>query len=307
MINSKDQIEIGKYLSGNLNADERKVFENKLSTNDDFKTLFTEYHEIWLLTNQLNYPTSSTEQAWDSFQQKVKAPKKKLGFDWLKVAASITLLAAFTFVIWFVFSDKAVTYSEANVEFFLNDNSGITLDKNSQLKVGTEFGEELREVSLDGQAFFDIEKSNKPFVVTTNNGTVTVLGTEFSIHTSANGFDLVELYEGSVRYESAGETYVLKPGQQLTLTNSKLDVSSISNKSFTWQGSQEIKCKNSPLAYILSQIELNYGVQYNVRSRFLEDRYTVNLPKDNLETCLKVLSQISDKKFILKNNVIVLK
>lgn len=299
--------DIAKYLSGNLSAEEEKAFLNALSSDESFAKEFETYKEVWELTNQLEFANADTDIAWQNLQQEVKAPRKILGFDWLKVAASITLLAAFSVgIVWFVFTAKDLTYTEANQGIELQDQSMVTLNKGSELKVFKEFNKRSREVYLNGEAYFDIEKSTKPFIVHTENGNVQVLGTEFSVYSEDEGFIQVELYEGKVLYTNTKDEIILKPGERLVI-NDAAYIEPIEAKTGVRWNEKEIVCNNSTLNYILGQLSLHYGVEYKVGQRFLKQHYTVVLPTQNLNACLQTLSQISDKNFVLKDNTILIK
>jgi transmembrane sensor len=299
--------DIARYLSGNLSEQEEKAFLDAVSSNENLAKELEAYKAVWELTNQLDFADAATDDAWQNLQQEVKAPRKILGFDWLKVAASITLLAAFSVgIVWFVFTSKELTYTSANQGIELKDQSLVTLNKGSELKVHKEFNKRTREVYLHGEAYFDIEKSKKPFIVHTENGEIQVLGTEFSVYSQDEGFIQVELYEGKVLYTNTQEEIILKPGQRLVINDASIIESIEPATGIRWN-KEEIVCKNSTLSYILGQLSMHYGVDYKIGQRFLKQHYTVVLPTQDLDACLQTLSQISDKNFVLKNNTILIK
>ncbi|MFK3870836.1 FecR family protein [Pseudoalteromonas rhizosphaerae] len=83
----------------------------------------------------------------------------------------------------------------------LDDNSEIILNTNSAIKVN--YTKQLREVVLlQGEARFNVAKnSERPFVVNTTQGTVTVTGTQFNISLYSDSAT-VSLFEGSVALTS---------------------------------------------------------------------------------------------------------
>ena len=306
MLNQRED-RIIRYLSGNLTDGENLAFEKELENDSSMKALFDEYNAIWQLTNQLNYPSEVTNQAWDGFQQYVKAPIRFLGFDWLKLAASILILAAFSVGIWYVTSFKSNTIATASSsqQEVLEDNTEVFLNANSSLVVDKNFNKNTREVWLTGEALFNVTKNSKPFIVHTTNGDITVLGTRFDVLTDENHQLLVaELYEGSIKYTSENVDLTLKPGERITNLGNIVRRTELTNKSKSWD--KEIACVDAPLAYILSELKLIYNVDFSIKNKHLKEHYTVNLPSDDLQSCLSILSTLSSKKFILKNNVIVL-
>jgi hypothetical protein len=53
-------------------------------------------------------------------------------------------------------------------------------------------------------------------------------------------------------------------------------------------------------------LKLNYALDYDVKSKFLKEHYTVNLPKDNIQACLQILNDIVGQNFALLDGRIVL-
>lgn len=103
----------------------------------------------------------------------------------------------------------------------LSDGSLVHLNSMSSLRYPVHFTGDVREVELSGEAFFDVSKSEAPFIVKTAGVDVRVLGTQFNV--SAYPDDLVTqttLMTGSVRIQTKeGGSIVLEPSQQAELDN----------------------------------------------------------------------------------------
>ncbi len=102
-----------------------------------------------------------------------------------------------------------------NCTLLLPDSTEVHLNAESRLTFPTHFEGSERRVKLLGEAYFKVKADRKkPFVVTTEDIDVTVLGTEFNVK-SYKGNSNVTLVKGSVcfskSHEEAKET--LKPGQ----------------------------------------------------------------------------------------------
>lgn len=101
----------------------------------------------------------------------------------------------------------------------LADSSEITLNHTSELSVDGTSNEASRRVTLEGEAFFRVRTSGSPFVVTTDVGTVRVLGTEFNVRVRGEKLE-VAVIRGSVRVaaDSAGleRAVVLRAGELTT-------------------------------------------------------------------------------------------
>lgn len=72
--------------------------------------------------------------------------------------------------------------NQAINEFVLPDGTKVTLNSNSTLQFPTQFTTDVREVTITGEAFFDVTpNAAKPFVIHAGNAQVKVLGTSFNI------------------------------------------------------------------------------------------------------------------------------
>src|SRR5204863_2744841 len=99
----------------------------------------------------------------------------------------------------------------------LPDGSRIWLNKFSKLTWPENYGEEIRTVSLEGEAYFEVAKNKtKPFVVVSGKIITQVLGTVFNVSQQKNGVVKVTLSEGSVLVKKDKNEMVLSPGEVAT-------------------------------------------------------------------------------------------
>ena len=118
-----------------------------------------------------------------------------------------------------VFSNNitvAASSSERNIEVTLPDGSKAYLNRNARLTYNKDFGQSSRNVSLKGEAFFDITRdASKPFIIDAGKASVKVLGTSFSVSTDNPG-NAVEVFvkTGTVMLSdnSGKQKLILEPG-----------------------------------------------------------------------------------------------
>lgn len=84
--------------------------------------------------------------------------------------------------------EQSITYSQASTshgekkQVTLPDGTQIVLNSCSSLRYPSQFSGKQRKVQLDGEAYFRVARNEeKPFIVTTHNFNVRVLGTHFDI------------------------------------------------------------------------------------------------------------------------------
>lgn len=96
---------------------------------------------------------------------------------------------------------------------------GTAINLNSASHVDFYIDKNNRQILLNGEAFFKVSKSKKPFVVKTKKQTIKVYGTEFNVE-AYNDDDFIKttLREGSISVVIEGnkdtKEFMLKPGQQ---------------------------------------------------------------------------------------------
>ena len=101
----------------------------------------------------------------------------------------------------------------------LCDGTVVRLNSMSELRFPSEFVGDKRSVELTGEAFFDVARDTAcPFVVTTENSTVCVVGTQFNVAAYAGDEqETVSLLEGCVETIAMGQQMELMPGEQVTV------------------------------------------------------------------------------------------
>ena len=101
-------------------------------------------------------------------------------------------------------------------------NAGSRLDYNSN-----DFNKTLREVNLTGEAYFDISHNPaKPFIVSSGNMRIKVLGTMFNVKAYPEEKHIeTSLIKGSVEItikDRPDDIYILRPNEKLVVTNDGL-------------------------------------------------------------------------------------
>ena len=102
----------------------------------------------------------------------------------------------------------------------LPDGSIVWLNSQTTLTYDENFGKKDRKVTLDGEAYFEVEHDRRaPFVVSTNGLDIEVLGTRFNIRNDDNEHRVTTvLLEGAVKAYASGREQAsvrLHPAQQL--------------------------------------------------------------------------------------------
>lgn len=132
------------------------------------------------------------EQKAENLLRRLEKEKNKTMTVFVKkMAAAAIITIVILLGLWsrYISSDLPVEsyYTETTdfgerKEIILSDSTTVILNSKTKLKIPATFIGEVREVELDGEAFFEVAKdSNRPFIIHSGNAKVQVLGTSFDI------------------------------------------------------------------------------------------------------------------------------
>lgn len=130
-------------------------------------------------------------------------------------------------------SDGTNTLSTARGETYiliLPDKSKVWLNAASSITYPTNLLDDgVRRVRLQGEAYFEISKDKKhPFIVSTVNHDIKVLGTHFNVTCYAEEFTTITtLLEGSVKLMKDNLSSTLKPNQQSQYVSGGFNVKNV--------------------------------------------------------------------------------
>ncbi|RNC80080.1 MAG: hypothetical protein ED557_13210 [Balneola sp.] len=203
--------------------------------------------------------------------QESKSTTRKRPF-YIYAAAASVLIAALT--AGFLFNSVDIVAPIGQTQLIsLSDGSTVELNSNSTLTYRPRvYGIFSRNVSLDGEAYFDIARSTTPFAVTTQHTVVEVLGTEFTVSDwkdSRYNNSEVAVYEGKVQVTAFSESaHILELGDAISIdsqtkTITKNEVDPTLPTSWKGIGSSESDLTSlfERLA-LLNDIEIRFDEEY---------------------------------------------
>lgn len=181
----------------------------------------------------------------------------------------------------------------------LADGTKIILNSESSLQYPTSFAGSERKVQLQGEAYFEVAADpNKPFLVSTGDQELKVLGTHFNIQAYPNEAISTTLLEGSVALTANKKTLKLKPGQQAVLKREDFNVSEVTVDDYTAWTRNLFTFNMIPLRDIFQQMERWYDVDIDYPASLANEKYFMEIPKDRkLSEVLSSLSSLTGIKF----------
>lgn len=128
--------------------------------------------------------------------------------------------------------------NEDNQKVILDDGTIVHLKENALLTYPKKFGDESREVSLKGDAFFEVSKdATRPFRIAASHSNIEVLGTSFNVSSAEDETEVaVATGKVSVTSTNSSKNVVLTPNQTATVTTENLEVKAGNNQNFlSWK------------------------------------------------------------------------
>ena len=148
----------------------------------------------------------------------------------------------------------------------LSDGTRVWLNSGSVLKFPVNFVGKQREVSLKGEAYFEVAHlADKPFIVHTDHSNVKVYGTSFNVMSYADDkVEQVTLLEGSVGVEVNGQQTMIKPGEQaeLNTVTEIVELKEVEATLYTSWVDGVFRFKNMPMKELSKKLSRWYDVDF---------------------------------------------
>lgn len=222
-------------------------------------------------------------------------------FSCLKIAAAVLLIIGSCYLYGNYRIDKLsqkyqyICVPAGNrTNIILPDGTNVWLNANSSLRYPTVFSRGKREIELNGEAYFEVKKDDKPFIVKTDKYNIEVLGTIFSVEAYANSRQFkTSLYEGKVKLYNASHpnAVYLSPGQSAEQIGDLLTVKATKDvNNYRWKDGL-IYIENKSFGEIMELFEKFYNVRIVINNKDVNELgYHGKLRiADGIDHALKVL------------------
>ncbi len=192
----------------------------------------------------------------------------------------------------------------------LSDGTKVYLNSNSYIRYPVSFSGDTRSVTLVGRAYFDVSKSKIPFVVTTSDMKVEVLGTSFDVESTKNGkSSSVILVEGSVKVLADGQSKIISPNEKLSINRQRRDisVSSVDAKTLTMWKDGILVVKEMSFDEMIESLCSWYGVEIIDRSSIPEsEKFNGRFDRENIESAIKTISLSAKVSYRIENGNLII-
>ncbi len=309
-MNKKDKNTIlDRYLKGTYSLNDYLKLGKWFKNDSDFEEVRLLVEEKWE-----NYDNDSSEQLGSEVFDKIsssillKKESKKLFINlFIKVAAALVIgLLAGYFVSYLQKEADEPVYFTSRAprgsisETILPDGTLIVLNAGSKLEYSLGKNNQVNEVSLNGEAWFDVHHNpNRTFVVKTPFYNVNVTGTRFNVKAYDDDEEIATtLVEGRVIINSGDSVLLassqeLKPDEQFSYNklNRSGTLREVNTKVFTAWKDNKLIFLNMDLKDLIVLLERKFGVDIEVDNQEILDLHYTGTIKN--ESVLEVLDLIA--------------
>ena len=293
---------VSKHLNNEINSHEKSEVKDWLNQSDKNQEEL-EHIKSMLKKTDTYYQAGKFDSsiAWKNVHKQIsptkvksiqlKKRRKEVIAQFYKYAAIVVvalLLGSVGYFIGFrnqvpaIYNEIIAADDQVLKEYVLPDGSLVALNSNSTLQFPKKFKGDIREVTIIGEAFFDVKPNpDKPFVINAGDAQVKVLGTSFNV-CAYPGTETIEVIveTGKVQVVHKNEEQIninqevfLTPGEKGTLfvENNLLEKSVNTDPNFLSWKTQDLIFNKVPLNEVVRCLEKTYHIEIDITEPELND------------------------------------
>ncbi|GAA4928067.1 FecR family protein [Mucilaginibacter defluvii] len=251
-----------------------------------------------------------------------EAPKRRSYKGWLAAASVIAVLISLSYYFRYdilnyvspVHTMQVAAARGSVTSIVLGDGTKVWLNGGSQISYPETFRGEKREVTITGEAFFDVvHKADQPFIVHTGSIATHVLGTSFNIKAYNDDpllhIDVVSGKVGVVPAERSALLFsaiYLTPAQGITFNkkdnsiskSSGVDIANLSG----WRAGKLI-FKNAALPEVIKTLNREFEVSIRADANLTNCNISANFTNVPIKDIMAVIARLVKGKATLSGTV----
>jgi transmembrane sensor len=227
-------------------------------------------------------------------------------------------------------SEVSTPIGAKSTKLVLPDSTVVWLNAGSRLTYNEKFGQDNRNTTLIGEAFFDVKKSNIPFIIHAHVLRIRVMGTAFNVKSYPNEKTTeTSLIRGSLEItldKRPGERFILRPNEKLVVSNdtsrtkqkpsghnepivmiSGLTQAMDSTVIETSWIDNKLAFQNESFDELATRMERWYGVEIDFRDQQVaRERLSGTFTNETIQEALERLQLTTNFQFTIKANNITI-
>ena len=275
---------------------------NWLTQSESNLAYYNEFKKVWDASRQFALASTVDEnKAWDKFssrihEPRIKAKTRSMRFGWMKIAASVIVLAAVAAIVYWQtrepVTDMIVRADTQVLRDTLTDGSVVTIKTGSSIFYPSRFTGNTRRLKLSGEAFFTVASDkNKPFIISSNDVQITVVGTEFNVKSTEDYTDVI-VESGIVRVTKGNRSIELHANEKVHIPagDSLFAKETVSDHLYNYYHTKKFVCDDTPLWKLVAVVNEAYDAHIEIGDDRLKDlRLNATFNNESLDQVLEVI------------------
>lgn len=299
----KEQL-ISRFLNGVCNSKERIQLLEWINQSEENKNHYLSIKDTW--DASLNRLDSTDKELLNFYKNQAgRNSNSQKSLQLWRWSAGLAAILAIGLVFKILFNQpistvsNLVTYSVplgSKSQLILADGTVVDLNSGSTLQYSDGFNSEFREVTLSGEAYFDVSSDeSNPFIVKTTDFNITVTGTQFNVCSySSDDFSSASLLEGKITLSASNiEPLELNAGEKIELNREAKTLCYVSldpEAEIAWK-KEEFVFNKITFPNLVKKLERWFDVKINYDNNEMDSlSYTGNFK--NQETIWQVLDAL---------------
>ncbi len=316
--NSIDELLI-KYLLGEADAREHLTVQKWRDAKHENEKYFEGFRLIWEQSKYAESKSTIDENAaWERMKLRLQdtpaqsKPTKKIALSintFMRVAAVLVVLLGGFWFYTMQSNRMIIVQSELTTKIEnLPDGSVVTLNKNSSISYPKQFKGNTREISLSGEAFFNITPNKEmPFIIAANGVSIKVVGTSFNVKTAIEKTEVI-VETGIVEVSKKENSVRLNPKEKAIVLKESAPVKDESKDAlYNYYRTNEFVCNNTPLWRLVEVLNDAYGSHISIGNASVKNLpLTATFKNENLNDILNIISETLDVSISRNGTEIIL-
>jgi len=319
-----------KYLEGDCTSEDEKKLKEWLYKDEYNREKLDRLSKIWNIPDN-PLPEPDVEKTWQGFKENISTggtwDKNLPPFEMqikkanviehlfrsrlLKIAAVFLIIVLTSYLFFkpnkFNSLNEIIVDRAQTIIITLPDDTRVTLDAGSTLHYPDRFGEQERQVYLNGEGFFEVTASKEtPFYIHTAEAAISVLGTKFNVRAwQQNKKVTLTVLEGKVSFQPENvddpmAKVIVSRGQYSEIIENSYPSNPQyidTKRNLSWLD-REMYFQNVPLLEVLDQLERWYDLEIILTDvSIANNRVTIFIEPKEIEEILEVISLMNNIRY----------
>ncbi|MEO6521226.1 MAG: FecR family protein [Mucilaginibacter sp.] len=311
-------------ISGELSAPQQQQFDEALASNKEYQLIADGL--LYDAPQEVAEP-EQLQSIWDNIAIAENEPEKKFRYSFpvkyfVRIAVAVVIMIS-AGILWQKYHaatapTQSLSINAANHKLYqtLDDGTTIYLNNRSVIHYNADFGKAKREISLQGEAFFDVTKNaDVPLFIHVGAITIEVKGTAFNVleHREQKQVEIA-LIRGKIEVSGTpgqDKNIPLNPHQKMIVSATSYQILALDTikQAATLQWTRDsLVFKKEKLINLVILLERKYQVKIEIHNEKLKlKQFSGVIKNEQLTEALDALKLSYPFNYAISNKTVIIK